>query len=269
MKRIFSLIIAVILLVSCGVKSEETTVKKPNKQEGQGDSQSITDIKDGKFLETYNSNYIICIDPGHQEKPMLDKEPVYPGASIKKYKVSPGATGVSTGVHEYELTLQVSLKLRDMLIDRGYNVVMTRETNNVSISNMDRAYIGNNANADLVVRVHADSNPSSSVEGSTILYPVGEHTAAISDKSLVAATIMEKEYAKATGAKSRGLMPRSDMTGFNHSTVPTIIVEMGFMSNPSEDKLMSTPEYQAKIVNGIYGGIEKYCETINKENEKN
>ncbi|MEF9951083.1 MAG: N-acetylmuramoyl-L-alanine amidase [Clostridium sp.] len=267
MKRLLIIILSLVLglsifLVSCGVEKEASNPKTV-------DSKEEAVAKDSKVEEEPepvkdNSKYTICIDPGHQEKPMLDKEPMYPGGSELKYKVAAGATGVSTGKKEYELTLEVSLKLRDILSKEGYNVVMTRDVNNTTISNIDRAKIGNNANADLVVRVHADSNNSSKVEGSTILHPIGKYTEGIYDNSLKAATIMEEEYRLATGAKSRGLMPRSDMTGFNHSIVPTIIVEMGFMSNPKEDELMASDEYQKKIVNGIYNGIVKYCETINK-----
>lgn len=253
MKKLLILLGMICLLSSCSL-GEEVKVNKISET-----SQPVV-----KQPENKNSKYTICIDPGHQDKPMLDKEPIYPGAKEFKYKVAAGTSGVVTGKKEYELALEVSLKLQDKLEKNGFNVVMTRDRNDVSLSNIDRAHIGNDANADLVVRVHADSNASSKTEGSTILYPVGKHTEPINNASLKAATIMEQEYRLATGAKSRGLMPRSDMTGFNHSTVTSIIVEMGFMSNPNEDMLMETNEYQDKIIKGIYNGIVEYCETINK-----
>lgn len=69
---------------------------------------------------------------------MKDKEAVGPGSSQMKAKVSSGTSGVVTGNDEYQINLDVALLLRDELTARGYNVIMTRETNDVRLSNQDR-----------------------------------------------------------------------------------------------------------------------------------
>ena len=108
---------------------------------------------------------VICIDPGHQTRGNSAKEPIGPGATETKAKVTGGATGVATGQTEYQLNLDVSLKLRDALESKGYTVIMTRTTNNVDMSNSERAKIANDANAAAFIRIHANSIDSSSVKG--------------------------------------------------------------------------------------------------------
>ena len=142
---------------------------------------------------------------------------------------------------------------------------MIRTTNDVDITNMQRAIIGNDAKADLVVRIHLDSSTNSSVHGISTLYPSGNSWCApIEAMSKKAAGLVQTAVTGATGAASRGLSPRSDMTGFNWSTRPTIIVECGFMSNSTEDRNCARPDYQDKIAGGISAGVLKYLGASNQ-----
>ena len=113
----------------------------------------------------------IVIDPGHQAKGDSSKEPIGPGATETKAKVTTGATGISTKQKESELVLEVALLLEKALNQEGYNVIMTRTTNNVNISNQERATIANNANADAFIRIHADSYDNSSVNRNINIMP--------------------------------------------------------------------------------------------------
>ena len=202
---------------------------------------------------------IICIDPGHQKKQNSDLEPVAPGSSEKKAKVSSGTAGISTGDTEYALNLAVALKLRDLLEAQGATVVMTRTGNDVNISNAERAKIGNDAKADLAIRIHADGSTNRDTKGLSMLIPsskhIGDELASVSKK---AGQVCLDEVIAATGAKNRGLSVRDDLTGFNWSTVPVILVEMGFMSNAEEDRLLATDEYRAKMAKGLYNGCVVY-----------
>ena len=82
-----------------------------------------------------------------------------------------------------------------------------------------------------------------------------EHTAAIYDESKRCGKILIDNMVQEAGMYNRGLKPRTDITGFNWSKVPVVLVEMGFLSNENEDKLLNTKEYQNKIVTGLVRGI--------------
>jgi len=128
----------------------------------------------------------ICLDPGHQRRQNNETEQIAPGSSTKKPKVSSGTAGIATGELEYVLNLAVAIKLRDLLEASGANVVMTRTVNDVDISNIERAVIGNEAKADLVIRIHADGSTNREVNGVSMLIPspehVGEDIAAVSKR---------------------------------------------------------------------------------------
>jgi N-acetylmuramoyl-L-alanine amidase len=203
------------------------------------------------------SGKIVVIDPGHQARADLSTEPIGPGSSRMKEKTSSGTQGMATGVPESELDLAVSLKLRDALQAHGIKVVMTRTSENVNLSNVDRAKIANEAHADLFVRIHADGNEDPSMHGIHVLYPasIPGWTDAIAGVSKRAATVAQRELITATGAADRGIDVRDDMTGFNWSKVPVILPEIGFMSNAEEDRQLADAGYQAKIVNGLTSAI--------------
>lgn len=200
---------------------------------------------------------MVVIDPGHQAKGDNSPEPIGPGSSTTKPKVSSGTAGVVTGTPESVLALAVGLKLRDSLQAHGVKVVMTRTTQNVNLSNIQRAQIANNAHADLFVRVHADGASTQSTHGIHVLYPasIKGWTDDIAVPSKKAAQLAQQDLVAATGAQDRGIDARSDMSGFNWSNVPAIIPEIGFMTNPAEDRLLETTAYQDKIVQGLTKAI--------------
>lgn len=206
---------------------------------------------------TRPTSLVVVLDPGHQARGDSSTEPIGPGSSEKKAKVSSGTAGAATGIPESELVLAVSLRLRDALVAQGIQVVMTRTTQDVNISNVQRAQMANEAGADLFVRIHADGSDNSGTAGIHVLYPASVEgwTDDIAAESKQAAAIAQKELIVATGAKDRGIDARSDMSGFNWSDVPVILPEIGFMTNPAEDRLLATPAYQDKIVQGLTRAI--------------
>ncbi|GAA0863440.1 N-acetylmuramoyl-L-alanine amidase [Paraclostridium tenue] len=209
--------------------------------------------------ENENKKYIICIDPGHQEKGDPNLEPIGPGSSAKKARVSSGATGIATKKPEYKLNLEAAIVLKHILENKGYSIIMTRESHEVNISNSERAILANEKNADLSIRIHADSLTNSSKTGASILIPQkdGKYTSGIYEESNKCAMNI-KDQMEGAGIQVNSIFERGDLTGFNWSKVPAVLIEMGFMSNYNEDLMMSNPEYQRKMMQSVADGIEIY-----------
>lgn len=206
--------------------------------------------------------YVVVIDPGHQAKADLTLEPDGPGSTALKPKVAAGATGVTSGGRESVEVLAIAMRVRDALKAAGVDVVMVRTADDVSISNSARAKIGNAAHADLVVRIHQSFSSDGTVSGATTYYPSGnDWVRPIESRSRNAAQRIEDALAKATGARRRGIAGRSDLSGFNYSTVPSIMVEVGYLSNPDEDTKMATQAYRTRIGNGITSGVIGYLQS--------
>ena len=206
------------------------------------------------------ANYLIAIDPGHQERGNFGQEPIGPGASETKTKVAGGTKGTSTGVPEYQLTLDVSLKLRDILEDKGYRVLMIRETNDVDISNSERAKMANEAEADVFVRIHANGSDSSSANGAMTICQTSSnpYNSEFYEKSKNLSQQVLDAYTEATGIRKERVWETDTMSGINWCTVPVTIIELGYMTNPGEDEKMQDPDFQELMAEGITEGIENY-----------
>ncbi|OPX46049.1 germination-specific N-acetylmuramoyl-L-alanine amidase precursor [Ruminiclostridium hungatei] len=225
----------------------------------------IKKAQQGKKLQLEGLN--ICIDPGHGKvtKKIKKTEPVAPGSTVMKAATAVGTSGAATKITEESLNLAVSLKLKKALSEKGAKLIMVRETDVCNMTNVERTEFWNKSGADLTIRIHANGSDNSKVSGMLMLIPGNKY---IKDKAMLEKSakagqyIMEAVLGK-TKARSQGIVKSSDMTGFNWSKIPVVLLEMGFMTNPEEDRLLNTPDYQDKIVAGIVEGIERYSSYLN------
>lgn len=271
MKKILIVILTCCLFSACGKKevlsteqNAEELIKQSNSAEKQNDEvnpeeKTMAKTATDEVAEKYAVyERLIVIDPGHGTGGNNEKESMAPGSSVKKAAYVSGTAGKNQT--EEELNLIVAKKLKKALEDRGAVVYMTREGHKAELSNVGRAKFANDLNADICVRIHADGSESTAAHGVSVLLPSSEYIKndELIQKSKIAGEMILEEYVKATGAKNRGTTLRSDMTGFNWSEVPVVLIELGFMSNPEEDALMETEDYQSKMASGIAQGLERY-----------
>lgn len=224
---------------------------------------SVFSQVDGESADNTSSNgHIVGIDPGHQSEniDMSATEPNGPGSSTMKAKASTGTSGSFSGLPEYQLNLNVSLLLRDILEQRGYQVVMTRTDNDTAISNKERAELVASKGAEICVRIHANGDDSSGVSGALTMCPSQQnpYVSSLYDSSNRLSRCIIDSYCAATGFQNRGIIYTDSMTGINWSTIPVTIVEMGFMTNQNDDLKMADSAFQQTMAEGIANGIDAY-----------
>lgn len=203
----------------------------------------------------------IVLDPGHNLYPNLGYEPIGPGSSTFKIKDGGGTHGVVTGQSEASVNLRIAFRLRTLLRADGLHVIMTRhQTCCRSKGNVARARIANRAHAALFLRIHADGSTNHAVRGTSMLYPAlhAGWTDDIYRRSRQAARIVHSRLVGRLGWPNRGLVARSDLTGFNWANVPAILTEVGFLTNPSEDRALATHRTVRRIARGLEGGVLAY-----------
>jgi N-acetylmuramoyl-L-alanine amidase len=209
------------------------------------------------FAPAAQATPLVCIDPGHSIPPNPGTEPIGPGSSIRKIKDGGGASG------EAKVVLQIAWKTRRVLLDRGYLVAMTRtgpEFTYGAGGNVDRAKFCNRRHAALMLRIHADGSTDPARHGAATLYPKWHPgwTDDIWARSRRAARRVQAKLVAWTNAADLGLVPRGDLTGFNWANVPVVLVETGFMTNPTERRKLSSTRYQWKVARGLAAGVAAF-----------
>ncbi|HFJ9477485.1 MULTISPECIES: N-acetylmuramoyl-L-alanine amidase [Bacillus] len=239
--------------VSAEGKKEETTPVQPIEQPVQNNEQKVeSNEKQGKFL--------VVIDPGHQQKANLNLEPIGPGATTQKYKVTDGTTGVVTKKREAVLVLEMAFLLKEKLEAKGIQVLMTRTSQDVDISNKERATFANNHKANLFLRLHADGSENPNESGFAVLTPAegSPYTKEIYAESLQISQMIVNKMRENQQVKVNGIKFRDDLSGFNWSKVPGVLLELGFMSNHEEDKKLSDPQYVNSLLQSVTDSVDAY-----------
>lgn len=259
---------ALAVLAAAGCAPKEEKKEEPQKKvedlvidiDGNAQAENSEADKAEKEQGNKTRTQTIVIDPGHSGVVAEGTEPLGPGSTENKAADTSGTSGTVSGLTEYELNLSVSQKLSTELQDRGYKVIMTRMSNDVSMSCIERADVANNAKADAFVRIHANGSEDPSAEGAMTICITKDNKfyPALYEKSRALSDNIINSLSAATGCKNNGVWETDSMSGNNWSQVPATIVEMGYMTNPQEDALMAKDDYQNKIVKGIADGLDQY-----------
>ena len=271
-KQLFACgVLLMAAFVGCGMQSGDDVVvdaaessadvlQQQISTDRQDSASADLDVQEESAADVKHSleGKVICVDPGHEVTALHVQEPIDPYQSKTKEAFVGGTSGENQT--EEQLNLSVGLILQGLLKDEGASVVMTRTTHESDMTSYMRAMLANEKNADLCIRIHADGSNDATVSGMSMLVPYGSQLATqdIVEPSQTAGEYVLAATVEQTGAKNNGVVQRSDLTGFNFAEVPTILIEMGFMSNPVEDALMETAEYQYKLAKGMCVGIQNY-----------
>jgi len=190
------------------------------------------------------ANKLIVIDPGHGGE-------------------DPGVLG-TTGVHEKDIVLSVSKKLAAVLREAGAEVVLTRDTDKelsdpevrdlytAKIQDLSRRVeLANNRGADIFISIHVNSFPDPREDGAQTFYQPG------SEESKKLGLAIQQELNRFLANPGREAKP-VDYFANRMTKMPSTIVEIGFITNPKEEKLMLDEHYQSKVAWAVYAGIVRY-----------
>lgn len=224
-------------------KTSNTTIitmnlnKKINYDVDLNNSFFKINVKSENTIPTNPSGKTIVIDAGHGGK-------------------DPGALSI-LGFKEKEVNLSIALKLENALRQKGYNVIMTRNTDTY-VDLYERPKIANNVKADLFISIHCNSTLLNSVNGLELLYcPATESSYKTVDQYPFAKSIHDS-IVSSTGINSRGIKKRSDLVVLRLTNMPAVLIETAFLTNPDDAQKLIQESFQQKVVQGIVNGVEQY-----------
>jgi N-acetylmuramoyl-L-alanine amidase len=185
-------------------------------------------------LNTYvpkktNGKYLVVVDPGH-------------GGN------DPGAVGPS-GVREKDVNLAVSYFLRKILMENGISVIMARGDDS-EIELQPRVDVANNNNADLFVSIHCNA-----LDGNS---PMGVETYYRTPQSVDFAKSIHKNMIQTLGTPDRGARGDRNLFVIRKTTMPSVLVEIGYISNTIEEANLANSAHQKKVAQAVYKGIKEY-----------
>ncbi len=206
------------------------------------------------------SKQLIVIDPGNQKNVNTTMEEIGPGSEETKQSASSGFVGAEYGTREYELNLSIAYDLKYELELRGYKVIMTRETDDVNISNKARAEIANNAYAAAFIRIQTNYSSNQELSGvMAICMPENSiYNGHLYQQSHNLSTRVLQGITENVDVVNNGIYETNQLTAVNWSRVPVTVVKVGYLSNSADEELLMSYDYQNSIAMGIADGIDYY-----------
>jgi N-acetylmuramoyl-L-alanine amidase len=240
MKTVVLVLLSIVLVLIAGTVLLEgrASNNKNSNNVSPGKKLNNTETNDGVLLK----GKTIILDPGHGGR-------------------DGGTTGLAHGTNEKELNLKVAKNIRDELQARtGAKVILTREDDNSLLGGTNpkaelqaRLHLAKEYNADLFISIHHDAFEDKAVHGITIHYGKNKSS---SDKKL-AEFIQKAIFKQNVKTRDRGVK-ESDYMVLRESSVPAVLLELGFTSNEDDEKRMNSASFQEKSKKGIVEGIIEY-----------
>lgn len=203
---------------------------------------------------------VIVIDPGNQKNVNANQEEIGPGSEETKQCASAGFVGTKYGSREYELNLEFAQVLKSELELRGYIVYLTRELDDVNISNQARAQIANDLSADAFIRIQMNYSTNKDLTGvMAICMPEDSvYNGHLYEQSHALSTRILQGITEEVDVVNNGIYETDQMTTINWSIVPVSIIKIGYLSNEGEEELLMSYDYQTRIATGIADGLDFY-----------
>lgn len=178
----------------------------------------------------------IFIDPGH-------------GGS------DPGAVNTNLNLKESDVNLDTALRLERILKARGFETKLSRTTD-VFVPLTERAAMANNWGADYFISVHSNASVDPNAKGTEVLYYKD------SSRAVPLAAAIQEQLILQNGLDDRGIFPRPNLAVLRLTNMPAVLVELGFVSHPTEAKLLMLPEFRQNAAQGIADGLAVYLQEI-------
>lgn len=203
---------------------------------------------------------IIVIDPGNQKNVNANLEEIGPGSEETKQCVSAGFVGSKYGAREYELNLEFALVLKSELELRGYTVYLTRELDDVNISNQSRAQVANEVSADAFIKIQMNYSTNEDLTGVMALCMPEDsmYNGHLYDQSHALSTRILQGVTEEVDVVNNGIYETDQMTTINWSIVPVTVIKIGYLSNEGEEELLMSYDYQTRVCTGIANGLDFY-----------
>lgn len=210
---------------------------------------------------------VIVLDAGHQLREDNGKEAIGPGGAESEQKMDVGDAGIYTGQQEYDVTLATTLKLKAELESRGYTVYLTRNNNAVNISYKERTAVASNLYADAYISIHTGWSEDAQVRGVGAVCQTEENSyvSELYAESKDLCQSIVDAMAKTTENTKQDIRETDDLTAINWSSVPMALVEVGYLSNENDDRLLSSDQYHEKLAKGIADGLDAFFTEDEKE----
>lgn len=203
---------------------------------------------------------IVMLDPANQAVVNAEQVEIGPDSDVTKQGASTGNVGTTLGTKESELNLIYVKLLKAELEKRGYEVLLTRDTDEINLSNKDRALLANDSEATAYIRIQMNFSENSSLTGvmAVCMTEESEFNGELHGDSYRLATRLLQGVLNQTACENQGIYETDQMTAINWSEKPVALIKLGYLSNAEEEAKLIDAEYQQQIVEGLADGLDAY-----------